>query len=110
MSQMLDNPYEFPMKANQDFYPIQYRCSFTWTHPRVEEKINVLVEQGLVLLVSSAEVLEELMSKLHDLLHSDVLTLPNQTAFIFTSKPYTSLILFHLFSSRPYHILTHTRL
>lgn len=30
-------------------------------HPWVEEKINVLVKQGLVLLVSCTEVLQELV-------------------------------------------------
>lgn len=30
-------------------------------HPWVEEKINVLVKQGLVLLVSRTEVLQELV-------------------------------------------------
>lgn len=45
------------------------------THPWVEEQVNVLVQQDLVLLVPCTEVLEELMSQLHDLLHADVLAL-----------------------------------
>ena len=35
----------------------------------------MFVEEGLVLLVPRTEVLQELMSQLHDLLHTDILTL-----------------------------------
>lgn len=35
----------------------------------------MLVQQGLVLLVPSTEVLQKLMSKLHDLLHPRVFSL-----------------------------------
>lgn len=49
------------------------QCSLS--HPRVEEQVDVFVEQSLVLLVPCTEVLEELMSQLHDLLHADVLAL-----------------------------------
>lgn len=44
-------------------------------HPRVQEQVDVLVEKSLVLLVAGAEVLQELVSQFHDLLHSDVFTL-----------------------------------
>lgn len=52
--------------------------SLAWivsTHPRVEKQVDVLVEKSLILLISCTEVLQELMSQFHDLLHSDIFTL-----------------------------------
>lgn len=44
-------------------------------YPRREEEIQMLVEQSLILLVLQAEVLEELVSQPHQLVHSDILLL-----------------------------------
>lgn len=44
-------------------------------HPWVEEEVDVFVQQGLVLLVSSAEVLQKLVGQLHDVLHAQVFPL-----------------------------------
>lgn len=57
------------------FFSIHHRCSLPFTHPWIEKEVNVLVEQGLVLLVPSTEVLQELVSQFHDLLHSNILAL-----------------------------------
>lgn len=58
------------------------------THPRVEKQVDVLVEKSLILLISCTEVLQELMSQFHDLLHSNILTLINkaqgQMSFLMT--------------------------
>lgn len=59
------------------------------THPRVKKQVDVLVEKSLILLISCTEILQELMSQFHDLLHSDILALMHktqgQTSFLFIS-------------------------
>lgn len=45
------------------------------THPRVKKQVDVLVEKSLILLISCTEILQELMSQFHNLLHSDIFTL-----------------------------------
>lgn len=47
-------------------------------HPGVEEEVDVLVQEGLVLLVSSTEVLQELVGQLHDVLHAQVFALKEE--------------------------------
>lgn len=37
------------------------------------------MEKSLILLISCTEVLQELMSQFHDLLHSDIFTLKQET-------------------------------
>lgn len=49
------------------------------THPRVKKQVDVLVEKSLILLISCTEVLQELMSQFHNLLHSDIFTLKCKT-------------------------------
>lgn len=49
------------------------------THPRVEKQVDVLVEKSLILLISCTEILQELMSQFHDLLHSNILALTNKS-------------------------------
>ncbi len=48
----------------------------------------MLVEKSLILLIPSTEILQELVSQFHDLLHSDILALmqitQSQTSFLFT--------------------------
>lgn len=92
----------------------------------------MLVEQGLVLLIPSTEVLQELMSQFHDLLHSNILALGKpsrsfyciQSLFFFffnllhqegrnrplhfqkqTLRDTTDTIRLTLYSSRSHHIL-----
>lgn len=47
-------------------------------HPWVEEEVDVLVQEGLVLLVSSTEVLQKLVGQLHDVLHAQVFPLKKE--------------------------------
>lgn len=49
------------------------------THPRVKKQVDVLVEKSLILLISCTEILQELMSQFHNLLHSDIFTLKRKT-------------------------------
>lgn len=49
------------------------------THPRVKKQVDVLVEKSLILLISGTEILQELMSQFHNLLHSDIFTLKRKT-------------------------------
>jgi ribosomal protein L10 len=42
---------------------------------RVEEQVKLLVKEHLIMLVAKTEVLEELMSQLHQLIHSRVILL-----------------------------------
>lgn len=46
-----------------------------YSYPWVKEQVYVLVQQGLVLLVPSTEVLQELVCELHYLLHPRVFSL-----------------------------------
>lgn len=45
------------------------------THPWVKKQVDVFVEKNLILLISCTEILQELMSQFHDLLHSNILAL-----------------------------------
>lgn len=49
------------------------------THPRVKKQVDVLVKKSLILLISGTEILQELMSQFHNLLHSDIFTLKHKT-------------------------------
>lgn len=49
-----------------------YKYTLNVSHPRVEEQIEVLVQQRLVLLVPHAELLQEQMREPNDLLHLHV--------------------------------------
>lgn len=53
-------------------------CLVRAAHARVEEEIDVLVQQRLVLLVPCTEVLEKLVGQLHDILHAQVFSLEEE--------------------------------
>lgn len=58
---------------------MSYKSVCSATHTRVKKQVDVFVEKCLILLVSSTEILQELMSQFHDLLHSDILALIHKT-------------------------------
>lgn len=55
-------------------------------HPWVEEEVDVLVQEGLVLLVSSTEVLQKLVGQLHDVLHAQVFPLKEESTVVLCAR------------------------
>ena len=66
--------------------PYEWARDLCTTHPWIKKQVDVLVEKSLIRLVSCTEILQKLMSKFHDFLHSDILALlqitQRQTSFL----------------------------
>lgn len=60
------------------------------THPWVKKQVDMLVEKSLILLVACTEILQELVSQFHDILHSDIFTLLD--IFVITQSDHITLM------------------